>query len=361
MAHPDEMPRATTVPVAASPDGTREQAGDRTMLAVRAFGWLAFAVAAVAFPALGNGYLLYLATLVAINVIGSIGLNITVGYAGVLSIGHSAFMGVGAYTAALLAIHLGTPLIVNLAAGALGAFLVGLIFAVPSLRIKGVVLAIATLAAQYMLYFIFRKWVDVTGGDRGLSLPAVNILGLGDTGFYYLATVLAALLCIFAGNLFRTRIGRAFIAVRERDYAATVLGIDVVRYKLLAFGLGAAYAGICGVLTSVFFQIVDPEQFTLDISIFFLAAIVVGGRASILGSVLGAAFMTLMPEILRVGLGMAGALIGKDPAGVVAPLRELIFGALIIGFLMLEPRGLVRLLDRLRGRAEVIGSEVEVA
>jgi branched-chain amino acid transport system permease protein len=269
-------------------------------------------------------------------------------------------MGVGAYTAALLMIHVGTPLLLNLVVGAVMAFLVGLVFAVPSLRIKGVFLAIATLAAQYSLYFIFREWISVTGGDRGLSLPAVNIFGLDDIGFYYMSVILAVVSCVFGGNLFRTRVGRAFIAVRERDYAATVLGIDVIRTKLLAFGLGAAYAGVTGALTSIFLRNANPEQFTLTVSIFFLAAVVVGGRASILGSVLGAAFMTLMPEILRVILDSGGALIGKELAAITAPLREFVFGALIVGFLMFEPRGLVGLIERVRGRTEVIGSEVEV-
>src|SRR5262249_50791576 len=157
-------------------------------------------------------------------------LNITVGYAGLLSIGHSAFIGVGAYTSALMSIRYGTPLILNIAAGALMAFFVGLVFAAPSLRIKGVYLAIATLAAQYSLYFVFQQWTAVTGGERGLSVPGVNIFGWRDTGFYYFVIVIMVLLCIFARNLFRTRVGRAFIALRERDYAAEVLGINVVRY-----------------------------------------------------------------------------------------------------------------------------------
>ena len=324
--------------------------------------WSLLAAALLAFPAFGSVYALYMVCLIAINVIATVGLNITVGYAGLLSIGHSAFIGVGAYVSALLWLHAGTPLAINIVAGGIAAFLVGLVFGVPSLRIKGVYLAIATLAAQYSLYFIFQQWERVTGGDRGLSLPRVDVFGFGDTGFYYVVIGLAAALCLVSANLFRTRIGRAFIAVRERDYAAEVLGIDVVRTKLLAFGLGAAFAGVAGALTAAFLRIVNPDQFTLLVSVFFLAAVVVGGRASTLGSILGAAFMTLMPEILREGLdvvlGRGGA---TDVAGLLSPLREIFFGALIVGFLMFEPRGLAGLLDRARGRKEVFDSRPDAA
>jgi branched-chain amino acid transport system permease protein len=317
---------------------------------VQAVGWLALAAAIVAFPAYASPYLVFMATLVAINVIGTTGLNITVGYAGLLSIGHSAFIGVGAYAGALMSIHLGTPLLVNVAVGAAAAFLVGLVFGAPSLRIKGVYLAIATLAAQYSLYFVFQQWASVTGGDRGLSVPRVDIFGMGDKGFYYVVIALTVLLCIAARNLFRTRVGRAFIALRERDYAAEVLGINVVRYKLLAFALGAAYAGVAGALTGTFLRIVNPDQYTLLASVFFLAAVVVGGQASILGSILGAAFMTLMPEILRTLLEIFDPRGTADVAGLLSPLREFIFGALIVGFLMFEPRGLAGIVRRLRGQ-----------
>ena len=203
-------------------------------------GAVFLAAALLALPHVASGYILFMTTLVAINIIATVGLNITVGYAGLLSIGHSAFIGVGAYVSALMAIHLGTPLALNMVVGGIAAFIVGVIFGAPSVRIKGVYLAIATLAAQYSLYFVFQQWTAVTGGDRGLSVPGSNILGLRETGFYYFVLGAMVLLCIAARNLFRTRVGRAFIALRERDYAAEVLGINVVRYKLLAFAIGAA-------------------------------------------------------------------------------------------------------------------------
>lgn len=319
--------------------------------------WLVLGLALACFPAFAGVYFVYMASLIAINIIATVGLNITVGYAGLLSIGHSAFLGVGAYVSGLMWLHLGTPLLVNVAGGALAAFAVGLVFGIPALRIKGVYLAIATLAAQYSLYFVFQQWTSVTGGDRGLSLPRLDVFGLGETGFYYVVVAVMATLLVAARNLFRTRIGRAFIAVRERDYAAEVLGIDVVATKLLAFGLGAAFAGAAGALGAAFLRIVTPDQFTLTVSVFFLAAVVVGGRASILGSIMGAIFMTLMPELLQYGLSAMGK--GADLAGLIAPLREIIFGSLIVGFLLFEPRGLVGLVERAFGRTETFDSRPE--
>lgn len=321
---------------------------------VRIALWALLALAVLVFPAFGSVYVVYMACLIGINIIATVGLNLTVGYAGLLSIGHSAFLGVGAYVSGLMWIHLGTPLPVNILGGALAAFLVGLAFGIPALRIKGVYLAIGTLAAQYSLYFVFQQWTSVTGGDRGLSLPKLDVFGYGETGFYYVVAALTVALLVGAKNLFRTRVGRSFIAVRERDYAAEVLGINVVRTKLLAFGLGAAFAGVAGALGAAFLRIVTPDQFTLLVSVFFLAAVVVGGRASILGSILGAVFMTLMPEILQFVLGVVSG--GANLAVFIVPLREIIFGALIVGFLLFEPRGLVGLIDRALGRAETYDS-----
>lgn len=320
--------------------------------------WVLLALGMALLPLLGTNYAVYMATLIAINVIATVGLNITVGYAGLLSVGHSAFLGVGAYASALMWLHLGTPLAVNIVGGALAAFLVGLVFGIPALRIKGIYLAIATLAAQYFLYFVFQQWTAVTGGDRGLALPQINVFGFGSDGFYYVVAGVAVAATLMARNLFRTRVGRSLIAVREKDYAAEVLGMNVVKTKLIAFGVGAAYAGAAGALMAAFLRIVNPEQFTLMVSIFFLAAVIVGGRASIVGSILGAVFMTLMPEILREGLAvLAGP--DADLAGLLSPMREIIFGSLIVGFLILEPRGLVGLLRRTLGQEEDIdaGSE----
>lgn len=347
---------STASPTGASPTG----AAPTKPFAPRAEAlvWVLLAAGMALVPLWGSVYVLYMACLISINVIATVGLNITVGYAGLLSIGHSAFLGVGAYASALMWLHFGTPLALNIVVGAVAAFAIGLVFGIPALRIKGVYLAIATLAAQYSLYFVFQQWTSVTGGDRGLSLPRIDVFGAGDAGFYYVVAAVTLLTTLAARNLFRTRVGRSFIAVREKDYAAQVLGINVVRAKLVAFGVGAAYAGIAGALLAAFLRIVNPDQFTLVSSVFFLAAVVVGGRASILGSILGAVFMTLMPEILREIIAHL-SVEGADMASLLSPLREIIFGLLIVLFLIFEPRGLVGFVERMLGRAEAVEARQE--
>jgi branched-chain amino acid transport system permease protein len=301
----------------------------------------------IGFPFIGSGYHLFLACLIGINVISATGINILTGFTGLISLGHAAFMGVGAYAAAWFANHLGLPFYVGLPLAGLTAAAVGMVVGIPSLRIKGLYLAIATLAAQFILGFVFNQWEPVTGGGRGVSLEAISIGGLAlDTEFelYFLIVALAIPLVLFARNLFRTRIGRAFIAIRDRDISAELMGIGLLRYKLMSFGLSAFYAGIAGGLMAYFFKVVTPEQYTFGHSIFYLAAIVVGGMGTILGGVLGALFMTLVPEIL----GAIFKLFGPDALALLAPAREIVFGVLIVGFLIAEPRGLAEIWRRIR-------------
>ena len=259
------------------------------------------------------------------------------------------FLGVGAYTVAVLA-GLGTPFWLSLPAGAGLAAGIGLAVGLPSLRIKGLYLAVATLAAQFLLSFVFREWESVTGGVRGLNVPPATLAGWvfdSDAKIYFLIMPLAVLVVLGARNLFRTRIGRAFIAIRDRDLSAEVIGIDLFRYKLLSFAIGAAYAGLAGGLWAYFYRAITPDSFTLQLGIFYLAAIIVGGLGSILGAVLGAVFMALVPELLRALVGLA-ALYSTNAAILLSPLREIVFGVLIIAFLIFEPHGLAEIWRRVR-------------
>jgi branched-chain amino acid transport system permease protein len=303
----------------------------------------------VLFPFFAGQYWLYLACLVAINVASATGLNILTGYTGQVSLGQAAFMGVGAYAVAILEKHLGTPFLLNLLGAGGAAMLVGLVVGIPSLRVKGLYLAIATIAASFILHFIFANWNSVTGGTAGLTVPPATIFGVAlDTEFrlYWLIVPLTVLMLAGAANLFRTRIGRAFIAIRDRDISAEVLGIPLLRYKLLSFGLSSFYAGVAGGLWAYFFRSVTPESFPLLMSIFFLAAIIVGGMGSILGGILGAVFMTLVPEVLKL---MVGWLPNASEAMVMlAPVRTIVFGVLIVGFLVFEPHGLAEIWRRIR-------------
>jgi branched-chain amino acid transport system permease protein len=316
----------------------------------------ALGILVIAWPFIGNDYLTYMATLILINVIAVVGLNITVGYAGLLSLGHAAFLGVGAYTAALLLIA-GVPLPLTIAAAAVTSFCFGILFGLPAVRIKGVHLAISTLALQFGFFFVAQRWVAVTNGDNGLQTPQASLFGFvfnTDERLYFLVLPFAVLACVAGSNLFKTRVGRAFVAVRERDYAAEVLGVNVIWTKLLAFAVGAAYAGIAGALLAIFLRLVNPDQFLVSVSVFYLTAVLVGGRGSMLGSILGAVFMTLLPEMLRVG---ASAIVSdvSGYVGFLATAREFLFGALIVIFLHVDPRGLVGIIGKLGGRIEFRG------
>ncbi len=310
--------------------------------------WFVALLAGMAlFPFVAGDYYLFLACLLGINIIAATGINILTGYTGLISLGHAGFIGVGAYGVAVLSTRFGLPFYICLPLAGLLAALVGLVVGVPSLRIKGLYLAIATLAAQFILGFVFLEWEDVTGGGRGLTLPPAEILGLRLTTekhLYVLIAVVLLPLMFFARNLFRTRIGRAFVAIRDRDISAEVMGIDLFKYKLMAFAVSSFYAGIAGGLMAYFFKVVTPEQFNFSVSIFFLAAIIVGGLGTILGGVLGAIFLTLVPELLK---GVFQTL-GPDMIGILSPAREVLFGVLIVGFLILEPHGLAEIWRRLR-------------
>ncbi|MBI3993664.1 MAG: branched-chain amino acid ABC transporter permease [Candidatus Lambdaproteobacteria bacterium] len=305
----------------------------------------------VLFPIFGPGHWVYFCGLLAINIIATTGLNIITGYTGLLSLGHAAFMGVGAYTAALLAVHFNMPFYLTLpAAGALTA-LVGVAFGLPSLRIRGLYLVIATLAAQFILHFVFVEWDSLTKGDVGLVLEPARIFGITlntERHMFFLVTPVAIVMLLFAHNLFRSRVGRAFVAIRERDLTAEVLGVHLVKYKLMSFAIGSFYAGVAGGLMAYFFRFVIPEQYGLLLSVFFLASVIVGGMGSTLGSILGALFMTILPEVLRLIVQLFGDTYGVDVTKVLVPLRETVFGLLIVLFLIFAPHGLVQIWERIR-------------
>ncbi len=311
--------------------------------------WLMVAAAAlVLLPFVANDYWLYMACLVAINIASSTGLNLLTGYTGLVSLGQAAFMGLGAYTVAILQIRWGTPLLLNLVAGGAVAMLGGIVVGVPSLRVKGLYLAIVTIAATFIAHFLFANF-EFTGGTSGLSMSPGRLFGVElDSSFrlYWLIVPLTILMLLGSANLFRTRIGRAFIAIRDRDISAEVLGIPLLRYKLLSFGLSSFYAGVAGGLWAYFFRVITPESFPLSMSIFFLAAIIVGGMGSTLGSILGAVFMTMVPEVLKLVFDLLPA--STNLAVLLSPVRLIIFGALIVGFLIFEPLGLAEMWRRIR-------------
>lgn len=310
---------------------------------------IGFVLLVLVFPWIGGSYLTYLACLTGIHLIAAMGLNIVTGYAGQISLGHAAFMGVGCYTVAALA-RMEIPFYLALPVGGLISALVGIVVGIPSLRIKGLYLAVATLAAQFILMFVFREWDSVTGGVRGVNVPPAQLgtwIFNTEGEIYYVIMACAFILLFGARNLFRTYIGRSFIAIRDKDISAEVLGIDLFRGKLLAFALGSFYAGVAGGLMGYFYRAITPEHFTLTLSVFYLAAIIVGGLGTVLGAILGAAFMVLVPEALR-GVVSLVTVWAPNAMALLSPVREMVFGALIIGFLIFEPHGLVEMWRRVR-------------
>jgi branched-chain amino acid transport system permease protein len=312
--------------------------------------WLAVAaVLLCAFPFIASEYWLYLGCLVAIHVISATGLNILTGFTGLVSLGQAAFMGVGAYTVAILQQRWGVPALLALPAAGAAAMLCGVVVGLPSLRVKGLYLAIATIAAGVLAHFVFSHFTSLTGGSAGLTVAPATVFGATldqSSRFWWLVLPLTAAALLGAANLLRTRIGRAFIAIRDRDISAEVLGIPLLRYKLLAFAISSFYAGVAGGLYAYFFRAITPETFPLVLSIFFLAAVIVGGLGSVLGGILGAVFMTLVPEVLKVVMGWLP--LSGNAALYLSPVRTIVFGALIVLFLVFEPLGLAEAWRRLR-------------
>jgi branched-chain amino acid transport system permease protein len=327
-------------------------AGDEALFpTATARAWLGVLVAAaVVFPFVASDYLVYLANLVGVLAIGALGLNILTGYTGQISLGHAAFMGVGAYTAAILSTRLGLPFWIAIPAAGVAACLAGAVVGVPSLRIKGLYLAIATLAAQVIFEWVFTNWTAVTGGIRGINVAPASLFGFRfdtDVRSYFLVQTVAAVHAYAAANLFRTRVGRAFIAVRDRDLSAELMGVNLFRTKILAFMVSSYYAGMAGGLWMYFTRVVTPESFPLSLSIQFLAMIIVGGLGSIQGAHYGTVFVTLVPEALR-SLAQVAQRFSPEAMSWFHPLRDVLFGAMIVGFLVFEPHGLAEIVNRVR-------------
>ncbi len=303
-----------------------------------------FILALAVFPFVASTYWLNLANQVAIATVGAIGLNILVGYTGQISLGQGAFMAVGAYGSGLLAARLGVPFWLSIPLASALTALVGLFFGLPSLRLKGLYLAIATLAAQQVVEWGITHWSALTGGTEALVVPAPTLLGRRvntDFRFYWIGVGAAGATALFTANLFRSRAGRAFVAIRDQDIAASAIGVDVFRYKLLAFAVSSFFVGMAGALTAHYRSIVTWERFTIEVSILYLAMIIVGGLGSILGSFLGAALLTLLPALI----GNLGRLLQNVPlvAEIVPAAQEASFGIVVLLFLVLEPEGLAKL------------------
>ncbi len=330
-------------------------AADQALFPIRQDRYAMLVILAIAFvglPLFASDYWLT-ALLIPFLVfaLATLGLNILTGYAGQLSLGTAAFMAVGAVAAYNFQLRIpGMPILVSFLLGGVSAALVGILFGLPSLRIKGFYLAVATLAAQFFIPWLVTKvgWFSNYSASGVISAQPIVILGTAfDTPQkkYLLVLGIVAVLALLAKNLVRSRIGRAWMAVRDMDVAAEVIGIRILRTKLIAFAVSSFYCGIAGALYAfAYLGSVEPDGFNLDLSFRILFMVIVGGVGSILGSFLGAAFITLMPILLEVLLTHARSAfnLNLDP-GVTSMAQLLVFGGLIIFFLIVEPHGLARL------------------
>jgi branched-chain amino acid transport system permease protein len=301
---------------------------------------LAMLLFAAVAPALLNDYYLFVANTMLIYVLLSIGLNILVGYTGQLAFANAAMFGIGAYGTGLLQVHFGWSFWLAFPLGAMIATAVGLAISLPALRLSGLYLALSTLAFAQFTQWVFLNWEAVTFGAGGFRTPAISFapLPISKTlGLYYLSLVLVIVLFALAQNLMRSRIGRAFVAVRDGEIAAQSLGVDLLRYKALAFAISGFYAGIAGGLYSAMLNFVSPEGYDLFQMVIQKSMIIVGGLGSIVGSVLGAGTLVFILEALRKVKG----------------IQEIAFGAILVGFILFMPGGIIGFLKaRVRGWEE---------
>ena len=309
-------------------------------------------IAFVAIPVLASDYW-FAAILIPFLVfsLAALGLNLLTGYAGQLSLGTAAFMAVGAFAAYNFELRLPyMPALVSFALAGLTTAIVGIAFGIPSLRIRGFYLAVATLAAQFFIPWLLVKvgWFTNYSSSGVITTQPIEILGFvfdSPAKRYLLVLSIVASLALVAKNLVRSNLGRAWMAVRDMDVAAEVIGIKIMRTKLIAFGVSSFYCGVAGALYAyAYLGSVEPDGFNLDLSFRILFMIIIGGIGSIMGSFLGAAFITLLPIFLDIIINEGAEVLNlKLAAGVTSIMQLLVFGGLIIFFLIVEPLGLARL------------------
>lgn len=299
------------------------------------YGLLGAVLAAA--PWLLPEYWLTQLTFVLIYGVVGLGLMLLAGFTGLFSIGHAAFLGVGAYTEAVLA-NAGVPLPLSLAAAAALSAAVGVVVGLPALRVKGIYLGIATLAFGFIVEEVFARWERVTGGNAGMHVkaPSLGTWKLESSLEFYFACLLVAVAATLAIlNLLRSPTGRAFVAIRDSEVSAQSMGIHLARYKTLSFAVSAALAGVGGALYAHMIKFLSPDQFNIIQSIDLLLMVVIGGLGSVHGAFLGAAFLITMPELIGLAKDVLPEAIGQATG-----LKGAAYGLVLIAFVLFEPLGL---------------------
>lgn len=291
----------------------------------------------VAAPWLFPEYYLAQLTFVLIYSIAGLGLMLLAGFTGLFSLGHAAFLGVGAYTQAVMT-NAGVPFPLALACAAGLSAAVGLVVGLPALRVKGIYLGMATLSFGFIVEEVFARWESVTGGNAGIHIKAPDLLGWklnSAPEFYFLCLLITIGATLAILNLLRSPTGRAFVAIRDSEISAQSMGIHLAYYKTLSFALSAALAGIAGALYAHKLQFISPEQFNILQSIDLLLMIVIGGVGSVHGAFLGAIFLISMPQVIATVKDYLPPAIGQAPG-----LQAVVYGMVLIAFVLFEPFGL---------------------
>lgn len=294
-------------------------------------------------PAWFGAHGLNILTIIFITSIGILGLNLLSGVAGQISLGHAGFLLIGAYAQAILTTDYKLPSLLAIFVSGGAAAVASLVVGIPSLRLKGLYLAITTLAFTFIVRHIVLFAEGITRGSEGMPVDALTIFGFSfksDTRFYYAALVLLVLFVLITLNLMRSRIGRAWLALRDHDIAARAMGINLVRFKLLAFMVSAFYTGVAGAMVALQTRYINVDTFSVLISIEALAMVIVGGMGRIHGAILGTALIVLLPELLTIGFVLAGDNVKTLMADRIYEVKGLLYGIVILLFLRLEPEGL---------------------
>jgi branched-chain amino acid transport system permease protein len=295
-------------------------------------------------PLVLDAYYLNLLIQIGYYGIAALGLNILVGFSGQISLGHSAFFGFGAFASAWINNSYGIPVFFAIPLAGLMTTAVGMIVGIPAARIKGLYLAIATLASQFILQDFFARADWFSGGSAGAVANPFSLFGIdlySDESYFYVVLAYVVVLYVAAANLMRTRDGRALLAVRDHYLSAEIMGVNLTKYRLMAFGISSFYAGVGGALFGHYLQFVSVEGFTILLSIQFLAMIIIGGLGSIMGSLMGTAFMVLLPEAMQaLAEEVADTPWGAGFSSGLPFLKEAAIGLAIILFLIFEPDGL---------------------
>ncbi|MBS0429176.1 MAG: branched-chain amino acid ABC transporter permease [Proteobacteria bacterium] len=301
------------------------------------FWYSVLGVVLLAAPWLLDEYWLAQLNFVLIYSVVGLGLMLLAGFTGQFSIGHAAFLGTGAYTQGVLT-NLGVPFPIAMVAAALLSAAVGVVVAMPALRVKGIYLGIATLAFGFIVEEVFARWESVTGGNAGLHVKSPKLFGLdfgSGEAFYFVCLVTTVLCTLGVLNLLRAPTGRAFVAIRDSEISAQSMGIHLARYKTLSFAISAALAGLGGALYAHKISFLSPDQFSILQSIDLLLLVVIGGLGSVHGVFLGAIFLISMPQLISLSKDWLPPVIGQAPG-----LQGLVYGVVLIAFVLFEPMGL---------------------